>query len=99
MSRDASREAEAYRHRTHEAEGLAERRLQVIEEQRKEILATWARSWLIDPSDFEVFIGHENVVGPDERIDWVEANLRRRALLKTRPHLGVVVDLNVGDES
>jgi hypothetical protein len=99
MSREASKEASDYRTKLRKEEKLAARRLEVIVEMREQLLGLWVRDLLIDPGDFEVFIGQENVAAEDERIDWREADRRVKALLRWKPHLGVASDDDVGGQA
>lgn len=76
----ATWQAAKYRKRAHAAEQFAT-------EFRQQLIRVALAGRLADPTDFDTYIGAENVLDECGRIDYNELELRVRDLLRRKPYL------------
>lgn len=65
------------------------RKRQIADRNLRELLTRYLARWLVDPRDFDTFIGLGAVTNSEGAIDWVELERRVRLLLELKPHLAV----------
>lgn len=81
-------EAARRRHELREEQERHRRTRAVLDEANTMLLALWLRGRLVDPSDFDAWIGKGNVIDRAGRIDWVRLSASVDDLLARKPHLG-----------
>lgn len=63
------------------------RKRQTADQNLRALLERHLERWLIDPRDFDTFIGLDAVTGTDGSIDWSDLERRVQTLLQLKPHL------------